>query len=1833
MKKIIHIALVLLFGVLVSPMVNGQSKPFDVKTIFSTVNGETTPYPLYISLHTKTPDYGQKGVANIYEGEPTKEEVFNGIFGRADRGIGQFFLTDVKQNEPISFYVDYGYHNVDGDKRYHFDKLTYTYGDYKTNESVPQELANQDIAYDCNIFAQNCRVYQRHYFNFPRNEVHKNKATAYAKSLILRFYKGGKVAKTMILPIVLMGEYSEFIVQDLGPHQVKTILRAVPGDNSFSYIEAGKEYSVDKVISASLTNSKTKETSEKVEAGFDKFGISGGGSYESSNSTTNTKSNEQTNATNFTFSSKGRITNNTKYDRFIVEKWKYNYYLQSKCNAVWYDDIVQVNLATSIGMVPFKKIDDLNYFENELLETRIPAFKENQQFGEAKFWEDMIALNNQLKANARRKVGFSNAKGTEEENTRQEATSVSYKQEVSFSQEKSKEITAKVGVEIGFVSASVEAKEKTTLTVETKNSTENAQANSKSLTIGFSIDDDDDSDLLNVDLFEDSGFGAPVFRLVGNSKTSCPFEGGKQIDKPTIQVAKYESTAYADSAKFSDIELGKEVIFTLKVKNNSESQSNRTYRVRYPNLAFQLPKIEFIGYSSPTPEFELPFGQEKTIDLIVKNVYPTAKGYEEILMIVEPICADQEARNDDGYAADTVKLEAYWGATDKNRAPDNNFATTALLLKSDGSLQTKYINKFNGEAKFTNINANSAEEEAGITPVNWNKENGSVPEITNSVWFKFVVSSPVMEVRLCDPINDGFDSQIAVYKVGNVNDMSTYQIIASNDKGLCRTGNIISESAAVDMENLTLGDTLYVLVDGFKGAQSNFGITVESFPPKNDPNCEAINLDLNNDVRKGTIIRGLSNYNATVEINESMLIPQATNPIYGWKEDEIQHSVWFRFSAPKEETVSVEVLNASFDTQIAVYGIRTYCGGENFNKFELLKANDDLDTEGGFGSKLTLKGIPYDPKANRIYYYILVDGYKGAVGTFDLQVKIGLPDNDLIENAITLQIDASGQGVFNNGGATSSDAEQVISPPKVPLNFKGGWGDNELDGERIQHSVWFKFIAPAEGAVQISTCNQASFSNQLALYKIGDLANYSTYEYLGADDGGNICRIPPSNQYPNGTGVRGSILNVTDLIAGETYYLLVDGNATSFGQFSIDLLTQKITEPPVNDDACDAIALPVNGKVQSGFRNFAATIDKYEKKIIPAEWLDKNMGGTVWFTFIAPASGEAEISLCDLANFDTQIAVYSVEDCKVDSNFVLIGANEDGPKSCATNGDSYLPLKNLKAGQKYYLVVDGFGGNRGSFGVKISDKITPGPANDDVVNAIELPVDGEVKSGFSNSFATVRDKEQDIRPVPANNQDCTIGWCDKQVDNSVWFKFVAPADGKVNISTCDLADFDTQLALYSATNVSDFSTFTLKAANDAGPQECSTNFDSYLPVTGLKAGQTYYIMVDGFDGDNGAFSISLTGVGDVKAPTAPTAPTAGTTTETSAQVSWTAATDNVGVAEYEVFVDGKSVGKTATTSFTITGLAGSKTYAVTIAALDAAGNKSGASTSVNVTTKTAADNQAPASPTGLKTTEVRTTGVDISWTAATDNVGVKEYKIYVDGALTATVTGTTYSLSGLTAGTAYSIYVTATDAAGNTSTASTALKVTTSTGAVVDTQAPSVPTGLAANEVSDTGILLSWSASTDNVAVSGYDIYVDGTKVGTASETSFIVTGLTKLTAYSIQVTAKDAAGNASEKSTALKVTTVDAGTLSAIEFDTESSFKVYPNPFMDKIQLKHPDVELPQGSVQVIDIQGKIIFTPIIENINSGLSQFNLSDIPEGIQLLRIKSGSELVYKRIIKK
>ncbi|MGC1485039.1 MAG: Ig-like domain-containing protein [Candidatus Acidiferrum sp.] len=90
-----------------------------------------------------------------------------------------------------------------------------------------------------------------------------------------------------------------------------------------------------------------------------------------------------------------------------------------------------------------------------------------------------------------------------------------------------------------------------------------------------------------------------------------------------------------------------------------------------------------------------------------------------------------------------------------------------------------------------------------------------------------------------------------------------------------------------------------------------------------------------------------------------------------------------------------------------------------------------------------------------------------------------------------------------------------------------------------------------------------------------------------------------------------------------------------------------------------------------------------------------------------------------------------------------------------------------------------------------------------------------------------------------------------------------------------------------------------------------------------------------------------------------------------------------------------------------------------------------------------------------------------------------------------------------------------------------------------DTNAPSVPTGLTATAASSSQINLSWTASTDNVGVTGYKVYRGGTQVGTSMSTAYADSGLTASTSYSYTVAAYDAAGNTSAQSISALATTL----------------------------------------------------------------------------------------------
>ena len=94
-----------------------------------------------------------------------------------------------------------------------------------------------------------------------------------------------------------------------------------------------------------------------------------------------------------------------------------------------------------------------------------------------------------------------------------------------------------------------------------------------------------------------------------------------------------------------------------------------------------------------------------------------------------------------------------------------------------------------------------------------------------------------------------------------------------------------------------------------------------------------------------------------------------------------------------------------------------------------------------------------------------------------------------------------------------------------------------------------------------------------------------------------------------------------------------------------------------------------------------------------------------------------------------------------------------------------------------------------------------------------------------------------------------------------------------------------------------------------------------------------------------------------------------------------------------------------------------------------------------------------------------------------------------------------------------------------------------------DTTAPSAPAGLGGTASSPTNVNLTWTASTDNVAVTGYKIYRNGVETGTNTTTSYADSGVVAGTSYNYTVKAQDAAGNLSAVSNTATVKTPTAST------------------------------------------------------------------------------------------
>ncbi|HWN95064.1 MAG TPA: M6 family metalloprotease domain-containing protein [Methylomirabilota bacterium] len=561
-------------------------------------------------------------------------------------------------------------------------------------------------------------------------------------------------------------------------------------------------------------------------------------------------------------------------------------------------------------------------------------------------------------------------------------------------------------------------------------------------------------------------------------------------------------------------------------------------------------------------------------------------------------------------------------------------------------------------------------------------------------------------------------------------------------------------------------------------------------------------------------------------------------------------SVWYQWTALASGAATIDTEGSSFDTTLAVYT------GSSVNALSTIASDDDSGT--GQLSLLTFNAVAGTT------YRIAVDGFNEGAGAASGAITLhwsgqpvlgSLNDNFAAARVLT---GASGSVLDNNGTATKEAGEP---------NHVGNTGGK---------SLWYRWTAPASGVATFDTAG-SSFDTLLAAYS-GAAVN--SLSFLAANDdvnggvqslisftatAGAVYRIavdgyngasggiflnwvisstaPAVFGFTPGSGSVGTLVtlsgtNFTGVTAvrfngtiaayavnSQTQIVATVPGGASTGPISVttgngtavSALNFNVTGGVANDNFASASVLSGSSGAISG-ANFDATIEG------PEPFHAGNEGGaSVWYRWTAPSSGPAIVDTLG-SNFDTLLGVYTGGTL---NSLLLVGADDD----TATNQQSAVAFT-ASAGATYSIAVDGF--NDG-FEIEVGSITLHWSllANNDAFASANLLTGVNVITNGNTAGATKQ-------PGEPNHAGDFGG-------HSIWFRWIAPTNGSVIISTLG-SSFDTLLGVYTGASVASLATV---AANDD-----FTGLTSQVNFNAVN-GTTYLIAVDGYGGASGGVVLNL----------------------------------------------------------------------------------------------------------------------------------------------------------------------------------------------------------------------------------------------------------------------------------------------------------------------------------------------------------------------------------------
>jgi hypothetical protein len=431
-------------------------------------------------------------------------------------------------------------------------------------------------------------------------------------------------------------------------------------------------------------------------------------------------------------------------------------------------------------------------------------------------------------------------------------------------------------------------------------------------------------------------------------------------------------------------------------------------------------------------------------------------------------------------------------------------------------------------------------------------------------------------------------------------------------------------------------------------------------------------------------------------------------------------------------------------------------------------------------------------------YHFAVDGYAGTNGVSEGAIVLNLNPSLVLNDDFAERVTLSGQ--------TNQVTASNLTASKEP-------GEPNHGGNAGGRSLWWTWTAHLTAPVIVTTRNSA-FDTALAVYtgtSLGSLA------LVGENDDSD-----PFNP------AAGSVV-AFPAIAGQTYQIAVDGYRSADGNVAAGTveLSLVLTTPPVpggND-------LFVNRFFITGQTNSVIGVNTNASEEVGEPNHAGNDGGrSVWWSWVAPASTPVTVSTVG-SDFDTALGVYRGSAVGA---LTLVAAD----LRAAGGGRSVVTFEAVQ-GEEYQIAVDGFNNGTGAASGRVVlnlRQLPAGPlhANDDFEHG--PPIAAPFLTVTGNNIGATRQPGEPAHGTAPQGK-------------SVWWTWMAPADGAVTISTTN-SQFDTLLAVYTGNSLDALSLVAENDDIDPGREQSSVTFQA-------AAGAVYRIAVDGYGSEMGFIVLTV----------------------------------------------------------------------------------------------------------------------------------------------------------------------------------------------------------------------------------------------------------------------------------------------------------------------------------------------------------------------------------------